>query len=133
MFSKEYCQVVYLGNHNGSNGQIWDRRSSQKYNCLYYFCLQTHQKTNGTNGKVVSQGFILALTKNTFSSLTPSKLGKIQFFRAFKWIFQTGVLFFWLNPTFARFSNCAVAPGRGHYDPPPLENHSREHFWGQMK
>ena len=53
--------------HNGSNGQIWD----------------LHQKTNGTNGKVVSQGFILALTKNTFSSLTPSKLGKTPFFRAF--------------------------------------------------
>ena len=83
--------------HNGSNGQIWDRRSSQKYNCLYYFCLQTHQKTNGTNGKVVSQVFILALTKNTFSSLTPSKLGKTPFFRAFLWIFQTGVLFFWLK------------------------------------
>ena len=83
--------------HNGSKSQIWDRRSSQKYNCLYYFCLQTHQKTNGINGKVVSQVFILALTKNTFSSLTPSKLGKTPFFRAFLWIFQTGVLFFWLK------------------------------------
>ena len=76
---------------------MWDRRSSQKYNCLYYFCLQTHQKTNDTNGKVVSQEFILALTKNTFSSLTPSKLGKTPFFRAFLWILQTSVLFFWLK------------------------------------
>ena len=82
--------------HNGSNGQIWDRRSSQKYNCMYNFCLQTHQKTNGTNGKVVSQGLIFSVAKNTFSFFTPSKLGKTLFFRAFSLIFQTGVQFFWL-------------------------------------
>ena len=53
-------------------------------------------KTNGTNGKVVPQGFDLALEKNTFSSFTPSKLGKTPIFRGFSWIFQTCVTFFWL-------------------------------------
>ena len=33
-----------------------------------------YQKNNGTNEKVVPQGFILALGKNTFSSFNPSKL-----------------------------------------------------------
>ena len=33
-------------------------------------------KTNGTIEKVVPQGFILALVKNTFLSFNPSKFGK---------------------------------------------------------
>jgi len=53
-------------------------------------------KTNGTIEKVVHQGFILALVKNTYSSFNPSKLGKTPIFRGFSWIFQTYVTFFWL-------------------------------------
>ena len=46
-------------------------------------------KTNGTNEKVVPQGFILALVKNNFSTFNPSKLGKTPNFRVFSWILQT--------------------------------------------
>ena len=64
----------FAGSHIGSKSQIWDKRLGKRYNFLYNFCLQMYQKNNGTNEKVVPQGFILALGKNTFSSFNPSKL-----------------------------------------------------------
>ena len=54
-------------------------------------------KTKDTNGKVVPQGFISALKKNTFLSFIPSKLGKTPIFRVFSSIFHTSVTFFGLK------------------------------------
>ena len=57
-------------------------------NCLYYFCLQTYQKTIGTNEKVASQGIILTNKKNTFLIFTPSKVRKITFLVLFGGFFK---------------------------------------------
>ena len=56
-----------------------------------------YHKIIATNEKVIYQGLILALTKNTFLPSMPSKLGKTQYFGAFSCIFQTSVTFFWLT------------------------------------
>ena len=56
-------------------------------------------KFNGTNEKVVPEGFILALGENTFSSFNPSKFGKTPIIGGFSSTFQTHVSTFWANAT----------------------------------
>ena len=60
-FSRFY-QPGFGPNHIGSKSKIWDKRLSQKHNCI--ICLWMFYKTNGTNERVVvPQGFIFALKK----------------------------------------------------------------------
>ena len=46
-------------------------QKSQKIKSMYNFCFWMFHKTNGTNEKVVPQGFILALKKIHFYHLPP--------------------------------------------------------------
>ena len=89
LISNVWINLYYATIHIGSFGQIWDKRLSQKYNCLYYFCLWMFPKTNGTNEKDLFQQ-----QKNTFSSFTPSKLGKCSIFRVFHRFFKHVYYFF---------------------------------------
>ena len=88
-------QVHHTVAHKANNGT-----EGQDKNIIVQFsifvCTYTYHKTNGTNGKVIFQGFISAKTKNTFSSFVTSKLEKTSIFRGFPCNFQMSVQFFWL-------------------------------------
>ena len=84
--TKPHVSARALVPHNGSFGQIWDKRLSLV--TLYDVTIKLWIPMKRF------QGFILALIKNTYLSFTPSKLGKTCYFNAFSYLFQTGVTLF---------------------------------------